>query len=84
MSLRNVKMSAQEKTKQVSKGTLSSVLSEMQKNITEFNNRIPDFIGKIFSRNFSRNVVEIFLCSSTKKCDHSCDQALIKSSWGSV
>ena len=83
MSLRNVKMSAQEKTKQVSKGTLSSVLSEMQKNITEFNNRIPDFIGKIFSRNFSRNVV-IFLCSSTKKCDHNCDQALIKSSWGSV
>ena len=84
MSLRNVKMSAQEKTKQVSKGTLSSVLSEMQKNITEFNNRIPDFIGKIFSRNFSRNVVEIFLCSSTKKCNHNCDQALIKSSWGSV
>ena len=80
MSLRNVKMSAQEKTKQVSKGTLSSVLSEMQKNITEFNNRIPDIIGKIFSR----NVVEIFLCSSTKKCDHNCDQALIKSSWGSV
>ena len=47
MSLRNVKMSAQEKTKQVSKGTLSSVLSEMQKNIIEFNNRIPDFIGNL-------------------------------------
>ena len=53
MSLRNVKMSAQEKTKQVSKGTLSSVLSEMQKNITEFNNRIPDFIGKILKKKLS-------------------------------
>ena len=37
----------QEQTKQISSGTLSLVLSEMQKNITEFKDGMPDYIDKI-------------------------------------
>ena len=37
----------QEQTKQISSGTLSSVLSEMQKIITEFKDGMPDYIDKI-------------------------------------
>ena len=37
----------QEQTKQISSGTLSSVLSEMQKIITEFKDGMPDFKDKV-------------------------------------
>ena len=39
-----------EQTKQISSGTLSSVLWEMQKNITEFKDGMPHCIDKILKK----------------------------------
>ena len=45
----------QEQTKQISSGSLSSVLSEMQKIITEFKDGMPDYIDKIVNEKLPAN-----------------------------
>ena len=45
----------QEQTKQTSSGSLSSVLSQMQKIIAEFKDGTPDYIDKDLKYKFSPN-----------------------------